>query len=87
MDDPLLVGVVFGAAVGLAHGAYVFVERFARPGVGPWVALYYAIWTVALWALFGGYVLVLSLIAIPLFAVRSAARRVRGEREVRASWT
>jgi hypothetical protein len=48
MDDPLFVGVVFGAAVGLAHGAYVFVERFARPGVGPWVALYYAIWTVAL---------------------------------------
>jgi hypothetical protein len=63
--DPLLV---FGAAVGLAHGAYVFVERFARPGVG-------------------GYVLVLSLIAIPLFAIRSAARRARGAREVRASWT
>lgn len=82
MDDLLVVGSLFGAAIGVAHGAYVFAERISRRDSGLWVALYYAVWTVALWAAFGTYVLVLFLIAVPLFAIRGATRWIRGWRRL-----
>jgi hypothetical protein len=87
MDDPLVVGALFGAVVGVVHGGYVFRERASRPGVGAGVALYYAAWTFVLWVVFGSYVLALSLIAIPLYSLRGAARRMRGSTRLRASWT
>lgn len=87
MDDPLVVGALFGALVGVVHGAYVYGERVSHRGVGPAVALYYAIWTFALWVLLGSYVLALGLIAVPLFAIRCAARWARGERTSVIRWT
>jgi hypothetical protein len=86
MDDPLVVGALFGALLGVVHGGYVYEERACR-GVGPAVALYYAIWTFALWVVLGSYVLYLGLIAIPLFLIRCAARWARGARSSAIRWT
>ena len=87
MDDPLVVGAMFGAVVGAVHGGYVYRERASRRGAGPLVGLYYALWTFGLWVLFGSYVLYLGLIAIPLFAIRCFARWAKGPRSTAIRWT
>jgi hypothetical protein len=87
MDDPLVVGALFGTACGAVHAAYVFSERISQRDTGTGTALYYAVWTLALWILFGSYVLYLSMIAIPLFALARAIRWARGPHRIRNSWT
>lgn len=87
MHDPLIVGALFGAVLGTAHAGYVYRERASRPGIQPLVPLYYSIWTFALWVLLGSYVLYLGLMAIPLFAIRCAARWARGSRGASIRWT
>src|SRR6266478_4769847 len=69
MSALLWAGTIVGAVCGLGHGAYVYnrVSREApkaNPGsaVRP-KAISYAIWTMALWVLFGVYVTVLWVIA------------------------
>ena len=52
----LWIGTALGALVGLLHGAAMFGARRAAGGaLGE--ALYYSVWTLALWTLFGAYVL------------------------------
>jgi len=63
----LWIGSVCGAILGLLHAFYLYRQiaaRYARAGAfGVNVrGLYYSIWTVALWTLFGSYVLALWLI-------------------------
>jgi dimethylaniline monooxygenase (N-oxide forming) len=69
MSALLWAGTIVGTACGLGHGVYVYgrVSReapLATPG-GPNrpSAISYALWTLALWALFGVYVTVLWIVA------------------------
>ena len=69
MSFLLWAGMIVGAACGLGHGAYVYnlVSREAsKVNSGPAIrpkAISYAIWTLALWVLFGVYVTVLWVVA------------------------
>ena len=69
MSFLLWAGTIVGAACGLGHGAYVYnlVSREAsKVNSGAAVrpkAIAYAIWTLALWVLFGVYVTVLWVVA------------------------
>jgi len=63
-------GLFVGAVFGLLHGAYVY-RVISTPGGGAAHARagYYAIWTLALWLLFGTYVLVLWLVAVVAYGI------------------
>ena len=69
MSFLLWAGTIVGAACGLSHGAYVYnlVSREAsKVNSGPAIcpkAISYAIWTLALWVLFGVYVTGLWVVA------------------------
>lgn len=77
----LLVGSALGAVIGLLHAGFVCRERLSA-GAGRGRALYYALWTLALWTLFGSYVLVLWLVAValylPVVAFKAVAARPAG---------
>jgi hypothetical protein len=55
MSTFLWIGTGLGAIVGLLHAGYLS-RGVAVRGAGP-RALYYGAWTLALWTLFGAYVL------------------------------
>ena len=75
MNSAILIGGAFGAGIGLVHAiglARRLVARsdFASPGFSPsgiWTPLYYGLWTLLLWTVFGSYVLYLWLIACGAF--------------------
>ncbi len=74
MVTALLIGSLFGGTVGLAHAGYVFKslatpQSPARHTAGRARAVYFSLWTFALWVLFGTYVLSLWLLAIALRAI------------------
>jgi len=63
MSILLWTGTILGAAIGLAHAVYLW--RTTRQGTGgAGVALYRGVWALALWTLFGTYVLVLWIIGV-----------------------
>ena len=61
MDTLLVIGTVLGAAIGFAHAAYLW-RSAAREGDAGVLTLYRGAWAIALWTLFGSYVLLLWLI-------------------------
>jgi hypothetical protein len=67
-----------GALLGLAHAAYIYrVVAHGVPADGePSHArgLYFALWTLGLWVLFGSYVLILWLIGVLLYTIFKAFR-------------
>lgn len=74
----LTAGSIVGVICGLAHALYVY--RVTTPssagdsppgGVPP---IYYALWTLALWVLFGTYVLVLWAVGLLVYIVFKAFR-------------
>lgn len=75
MNTAILIGSAFGAAIGLVHAAglarrLAVRSDFASPGFslsGIGAALYYGLWTLLLWTMFGSYVLYLWLIACGAF--------------------
>ena len=77
MNTAILIGSAFGAAAGLIHAAGLARRIFARseftfPGFTlgrTWAALYYGLWTILLWTVFGAYVLYLWLIACGVFGL------------------
>lgn len=74
MSEFLLLGSALGGIIGIAHAVSVFRQIAARnaTGCGPCgvlLALCYALWTVALWTIFGAYVLafwILGVIGYPI---------------------
>jgi hypothetical protein len=70
MPSVLWAGTVVGAILGLLHAGYVY-RLVSVPGgaVAHARAGYYAAWTLALWLLFGTYVLVLWLVAAVAYAI------------------
>ena len=76
MTIGLIIGTTFGALVGLIHACAVFAKQLDRardrrktiPFSVYATATYFAIWTFALWVLFGSYVLYLWMIAVVIYA-------------------
>lgn len=72
------IGSAVGAVLGLVHAAYVYriVTNWVPADMSPnhTRGLYYALWTVGLWILFGSYVLVLWFSGIVLYLVFKAFR-------------
>lgn len=61
MGELLQIGMGIGFLLGLAHGVHVYRRLTARPyGTGVLVrhmrGLYYGLWALALWIVFGPYV-------------------------------
>jgi len=66
-----LVGAAAGAIVGCAHAIDIYRRCARKPASGHRRghvrAAYHALWTLALWVLFGAYVLILWLIGMALY--------------------
>ena len=69
-------GAVLAALLGLAHAAYVYraVSSQVSGDTAPnhTRALYFALWTLALWVLLGSYILILWLIGLVLYVIFKA---------------
>lgn len=90
MNTALAIGSVFGAIVGLVHAFYVYAHRARRTGRVIAVhakAAYYALWTFALWVLFGSYVLYLGLLATAIYGLVHAVKWLPGLAGARRRWT
>ena len=77
MSSVLWAGVVIGAVMGLAHGAYLYRSmvtagrgRITSAGPRHIRALYYAVATFVLWVLLGTYVLVLWGVSLIPYGVK-----------------
>lgn len=53
----LWVGAGIGALMGVLHSVLMFRQKRAGVGSGFGMALYFSVWTLALWTLFGPYLL------------------------------
>ncbi len=66
MTTMLWAGTAVGAIFGTLHAIYVYrlvaVDGHVRAG-------YYALWTLALWLLFGTYMLVLWIISVVAYSI------------------
>lgn len=86
MNSGLMAGVLFGAAVGVVHACAVFAAQVrygARPTQAPVPAVFlraawFALWTFALWVLFGSYVLLLWLVGLLLHTASRLRRTQAG---------
>lgn len=71
-------GSMVGVLLGLAHAVYVYrvVDNGAHAGAWPKHVrgLYFALWTLGLWILFGSYVLILWLAGVVLYIIFKAFR-------------
>lgn len=78
MTTVLWAGTVVGAFFGVIHAVYVYrlitTEAPAETPPSRARALYYALWTLGLWVLFGSYILVLWLIGVVLYTLFKALR-------------
>jgi hypothetical protein len=72
----LWLGTGIGALFGLLHGIYVCRQQTAATGSRA-AGLYYGFWTVALWILFGAYVLTFWVAGAIGYAI-TVMRRRRG---------
>ena len=74
----LMTGMLVGALLGVFHAVYVYrllaTELPAGVTSGHVHAVYYALWTLGLWVIFGSYVLILWLIGAIFYAVFKAFR-------------
>ena len=84
MPTALIVGSAVGAVIGLVHGWGVYKARIAAASgqsgnsAAPRMrAAYHALWTLALWVLFGAYVFYLWLIGVVLYAGYRALGLIR----------
>jgi len=83
MIEFLWIGSVLGAVVGLLHGIYLYRQQAAwAPANDPTrnrtAGLYYGLWAVALWTIFGAYVLafwILGVVARPVARLLSRGAR------------
>ncbi len=70
------LGTALGFAVGAIHAGYIISTQFSLPGPNATaLALYRALWALALWTVFGSYLLVLW---ISGFVLRALFDRASG---------
>ncbi len=83
MSAILWIGSLLGLAIGSVHGVYLYRQRLADARAsatgGATVHLegaYYGLWALALWVVFGSYVLVLWVIGAVAYSIcRMVPRR------------
>src|SRR5262245_52175683 len=68
MNALLWAGTIIGATCGVGHGVYVYnrvgeASKTAPRSLDRPKAIFYAIWTLVLWVLFGVYMMVLWVVA------------------------
>jgi hypothetical protein len=78
----LWIGSACGAILGLSHALYLYRQIAARCTTADAAGinrrgLYYAIWTFALWTIFGSYVLAFWLLGATVYAL---VRLILGQR-------
>lgn len=74
MQEFLWAGTFLGAVFGLIHAIHNFRQRMMDPGSGLAGAFYFALWTFALWTLFGAYLLVFWIIGAVGLAISRLKR-------------
>jgi hypothetical protein len=80
------IGSALGAVVGLLHGIYLYRQQAARAPVNDptgnrAIGLYYGLWAVVLWIVFGAYVLAFWILgAFAWLVMRLMSRAVRSGR-------
>ena len=83
MDTIMWMGTLVGVVLGCAHGVYVYrtivtdnvaAARGGSAGIRL-RAVYYGIWTILLWVLFGTYVVVLGAISVIAYGIRNLLKR------------
>ncbi len=67
-------GVLISFLLGVAHAVYVFRAVAAAPQPRAVAGLYYASWTLLLWLILGGYVVVMWLVGGVLYLILAARR-------------
>lgn len=80
MGEFLLVGTVLGAAIGLVHAIHLYRRRLFEGGGKALAAAWFALWALALWTLFGAYVLafwILGAVWMGLASLTPARRTAR----------
>lgn len=74
----LLSGTIVGLIAGLVHAVYVYQRMKPVPGSTDLPnrsrGLYFAVWTLLLWLLFGSYILVLWIIGTVVFLLAKLNR-------------
>ena len=82
MAEFLWLGSALGALLGISHGVYLYRQIAARaptgrsPG-GKAQGLYYALWALLLWTLFGSYVLAFWILGVLSYPI---VRLIKGPR-------
>ena len=90
MEFFLKVGAVVGACLGLVHAGYVYRQvvgaiptgSASRPLAIHLRGVYYAVWTVGLWIVFGSYVFYLWVLGAVAYALTRAIQMRRPVRQV-----
>lgn len=74
MHPFLVAGTALGAACGIFHAVSIWRQR-RRDGADEASAAWFAAWTLALWTLFGAYLLAFWVIGLAGMAIARVARR------------
>lgn len=84
MHTALFIGSAFGAFVGIAHAGAIFLTQRSRASRHSKTqhkvnvpTLYYCVWAVMLWMLFGSYVLYLWVVASVVFLGHVSCQRLQ----------
>jgi len=73
----LWIGTVLGAFAGLFHGVQVCRQQIAATGSRA-AGLYYGAWAIALWTLFGAYILAFWILGAVAYSVTRLVPQSRG---------
>ena len=84
MNTLLMIGTTVGLIIGLVHAGYVYLQRtkedpqklVEHPVKVRVNAVYFAVWTLALWVAFGSYVFNLWLISVVIYGGYKGIKRI-----------
>jgi hypothetical protein len=82
MGTFLWIGSALGAAVGLLHGIYLYRQQVAwalanEPYSSKATGIYYGLWAILLWTVFGAYVLAFWMLGAIAWLIMRVVRLVR----------
>ena len=92
MSTLLMIGSAVGVIIGLIHGCYVYFQRTKEDPIKLAEhpvrvranAVYFALWTLVLWAAFGSYVFNLWLISVVFYSAYKVIKRLPIRRSKKA---
>ena len=93
MNTLMIIGTTVGLIIGLVHAGYVYLQRtkedpqklVEHPVKVRVNAVYFAVWTLALWAAFGSYVFNLWLISVVIYTAYNGIKRLPLSKPKKAS--